>query len=73
MTNMATAKDAPADPPAPPKPPRRCAKCATPASESSFKNEKGQLTPYCEPCRGRFPALAAPRFVVHSPRPSRQR
>lgn len=66
---MATAKAAPAEPP---KLPRRCAKCATPAPEKSFQSAEGP-TPYCEPCRGRFPSLRAARCVLSRPRLARKR
>lgn len=53
------------------KEPRRCAKCASPAGEAAFKTETG-MSPYCAPCRGRFPSLAAPRLAVAKTRSPRR-
>ena len=52
-------------------PPRRCAKCATPCKEKEFKTDKGEFTPYCSSCRGRFPTLSSARLLISKPRKRR--
>ena len=53
-------------------PPRRCAKCATPCKEKEFKTDKGEFTPYCSSCRGRFPSLNAAHYIITKPRKLRR-
>ena len=53
-------------------PPRRCAKCATPCKEKEFKTDKGEFTPYCSSCRGRFPSLSSARLLISKTRKPRR-